>query len=172
MCDCVKILTSFIKPKNKNKNWDIIWTPASKVKKNVSSSKMCHLPKFIMMNSSSCGNICSHSIEILLSILKRWLRLTKLSLVTAGKESACNAGDLGLIPGLARSPGEGRGYPPQYSGLENQTGLSDFHFLSNVTQILSSLINAITLCFWLLVWTSFILLSYFLAVSWVILLRF
>ena len=31
-----------------------------------------------------------------------------------GKESACNAGDLGLIPGLGRSPGEGNGYPPQY----------------------------------------------------------
>ena len=29
----------------------------------------------------------------------------------AGKESACNAGDLGLIPGLGRSPGEGKGYP-------------------------------------------------------------
>ena len=38
---------------------------------------------------------------------------------SAGKESACNAGDLGLIPGLGRSPGEGKSYPLQYSGLEN-----------------------------------------------------
>ena len=38
---------------------------------------------------------------------------------SAGKESTCNAGDLGLIPGLGRSPGEGKGYPLQYSGLEN-----------------------------------------------------
>ena len=38
---------------------------------------------------------------------------------SAGKESACNAGDLGLIPGLGRSPGEGKGYPLQCSGLEN-----------------------------------------------------
>ena len=38
---------------------------------------------------------------------------------SAGKESACNVGDLGLIPGLGRSPGEGNGYPLQYSGLEN-----------------------------------------------------
>ena len=38
---------------------------------------------------------------------------------SAGKESACNAGDLGLIPELGRSPGEGKGYPLQYSGLEN-----------------------------------------------------
>ena len=59
---------------------------------------------------------------------------------SAGKESACNAGDLGLIPGLGRSTGEGKGHPLQYSGLENsmdcidhgatksQTRLSDFHF--------------------------------------------
>ena len=59
---------------------------------------------------------------------------------SAGKESTCNAGDLGSIPGLGRSPGEGKGYPLQYSGLENsmdcivhgvtksRTRLSDFHF--------------------------------------------
>ena len=59
---------------------------------------------------------------------------------SAGKESACNAGDLGLIPGLGRSLGEGKGYLLQYSGLENsmdyivhgvaksRTRLSDFHF--------------------------------------------
>ena len=41
---------------------------------------------------------------------------------SAGKESACNAGGLGLIPGLGRSPGEGKGYPLQYSGLENSMG--------------------------------------------------
>ena len=57
---------------------------------------------------------------------------------SAGKESACNAGDLGSIPGLGRSSGEGKGYPLQYAGLENSTvlgvaksqpQLSDFHFL-------------------------------------------
>ena len=42
---------------------------------------------------------------------------------SAGKESARNAGDLGSIPGLGRSPGEGKGYPLQY-----RTGLSHFHF--------------------------------------------
>ena len=36
-----------------------------------------------------------------------------------GKEFTCNAGDLGLIPGSERSPGEGNGYPLQYSCLEN-----------------------------------------------------
>ena len=60
---------------------------------------------------------------------------------SAGRESACNAGDLGSIPGLGRSPGEEKGYPLQYSGLENSmdsivhevakswTQLSDFHYL-------------------------------------------
>ena len=38
---------------------------------------------------------------------------------SAGKESVCNAVDLASIPGLGRSPGEGKGYPLQYSGLEN-----------------------------------------------------
>ena len=59
---------------------------------------------------------------------------------STGKESACSAGDLDLIPELGRLPGEGQGYPLQYSGLENSmdciihgvtaswTRLSDFHF--------------------------------------------
>ena len=40
---------------------------------------------------------------------------------SAGKKSACNVGDLDLIPGLGRTPGEGKGYPLQYSDLENPT---------------------------------------------------
>ena len=59
---------------------------------------------------------------------------------SAGKESACNAGGLGSIPGLGRPPGEGKVYPLRYSGLENsmdcighgvaksQTHLSNFHY--------------------------------------------
>ena len=39
--------------------------------------------------------------------------------VSAGKESTCNVGDLGSIPGLGRSPGDKNSYPLQYSGLEN-----------------------------------------------------
>ena len=38
---------------------------------------------------------------------------------SSGKESACNVGDLGSVPGLGRSPGEGKGFPVQCSGLEN-----------------------------------------------------
>ena len=48
----------------------------------------------------------------------------RASLMAAGIESACNVGDWGLIPGLGRSPGEGNGYPLQYSGLENSMDYS------------------------------------------------
>ena len=44
----------------------------------------------------------------------------------AGKESACNTGDLGLIPGSGRSPGEGNGNPFQYSCLENSMDGGDW----------------------------------------------
>jgi len=59
---------------------------------------------------------------------------------SADKESICNAGDVGLIPSLGRSPGKGKDYPLQYSGLENSmecivhgvaksgTQLSNFQF--------------------------------------------
>ena len=43
---------------------------------------------------------------------------------SVGKESACNAGNPGSIPGLGRSPREGKGYPLQYSGLENSMDCS------------------------------------------------
>ena len=61
----------------------------------------------------------------------------------AGKEYSCNTGDLGWIPGLGISPGEGKGYPLQYSGLENTKDcivygvanswirLMDFHSLTH-----------------------------------------
>ena len=48
-----------------------------------------------------------------------WVLLQGFPCDLAGKESTCNVGDLGLIPGLGRSSGEGKGYPLQYSSLEN-----------------------------------------------------
>ena len=49
---------------------------------------------------------------------------------SAGKESACNAGDLGSMPGLGRYPGKGNSYPLQYSGLENSTD----HVVHGITE--------------------------------------
>ena len=75
------------------------------------------------------------------NILQNYSIILGFSCGSAAKESICNAGDLGSIPGLGRSPGEGKGYPLQYSGLENfmdcivhgvtknQTRLSDFHYI-------------------------------------------
>ena len=83
------------------------------------------------------------------SLVIQWLGLgdfiaMRLDLIlphsSVGKESPCNAGDLGSISGLGRSPGEGKGYLLQYSALKNsmdcivhgvaksQSRLSDFHF--------------------------------------------
>ena len=77
-------------------------------------------------------------------VIKKILIALRASLVAqlVGKESACNVGYLGSILGLGRSSGEGKGYPNQYSGMENpmdcivhgvaksQTQLSDFHLLT------------------------------------------
>ena len=80
----------------------------------------------------------SQRISLLFNMLVRFVMGFPHSSV--GKESTCNEGDLGLIPGLGRCPGEGKGYPLQYSGLENsmdytvhgvaksQIRLSNFHF--------------------------------------------
>ena len=53
--------------------------------------------------------------------LKLWKKIYQLGFPggSDSKESACDAGDLGLVPGLGRSPGEGNGNPLQYSCLEN-----------------------------------------------------
>ena len=70
---------------------------------------------------------------------------------SAGKESACNVGDVGSIPRSGRSPGEGNGYPFQYSVLKNSmdwivcrgrkeldmTELSNFHFSYDLANSLS-----------------------------------
>ena len=78
-----------------------------------------------------------------------------------GKESTYNGGDLGLTPGLERSPGEGKGYPLQYSGLENsmdyvvhgvaksRTGLSNFYLLLlllYVVNIVTSVSSFVYVC--------------------------
>ena len=80
-----------------------------------------------------------HLALCVLSFKMRSSNMIGLPLWLSWGESTCSAGDLGSIPGLGRSPGEGKGYPLQYSGLENsmdcvvhwvtqsQTQLSDFH---------------------------------------------
>ena len=78
---------------------------------------------------------------------------------STGKESTCNAGDLGSIPGLGRFAGEGKGSPLQYSGLKNsmdyiyivhgvaksQARLSDFQFTSLLLRF-GELLESLNLC--------------------------
>ena len=65
--------------------------------------------------------------------------VVKFSDSSVGKESTCNAGDPGSIPESGRSPGEGKGYPLQYSGLENSMNcmFNGGHKESDMTEQLS-----------------------------------
>ena len=100
-------------------------------------SNYCHLLYcniFILMNI-----LWKQYFEKLIKFMHTHISCMSFPCGSAGKESTCNMRDLGLIPGLGRSPGGGKGYPLQYSGLENMdcivhwvakswTQLSDFHF--------------------------------------------
>ena len=65
---------------------------------------------------SNLFNFCFHLFS------KKSIQKRAFPCGSDGEEFACNAGDLGLIPGLERSPGKGKRYPLQYSGLENSMG--------------------------------------------------
>ena len=85
------------------------------------------------------SSLFSMSVSLFLFCRSSFVSYSRFHCDSDGKESACNAGDLGLIPELGRSPGEGKGYPLQYSGLEtsmdckahgvtkSQTQLRDLH---------------------------------------------
>ena len=77
--------------------------------------------------ASTCDEGPAKWGQEILGFSPSWLKVWKVLLEgspvgSTGKESACNAGDLGSAPGLERPPGEGKGCPPQYSGLENPMG--------------------------------------------------
>ena len=81
--------------------------------------------------SRATGVVCKGKIRLNLQLKEEiswfWKLLKDYLLLgfpsgSIGKEFACNAGDLVLIPGSARSPGEGNGNPLQYSCLENSMG--------------------------------------------------
>ena len=67
--------------------------------------------------TSTTRTFVSKVISLLLNMLSRFVMGFPDG--SAGKESACNVGDLDSIPGMGRCSGEGKGYPLQYSGLEN-----------------------------------------------------
>ena len=109
-----------------------IWTP--------------DLPSHVSLSSiwktSAKLPVCNLSPLFLLLLLQRM----KFPLMRAtvgfpcssdGKEFICNVGDVGSIPGLSRSPGKGKGYPLQYSGLENSMDCIHVVAQSDMTERLS-----------------------------------
>ena len=97
--DAVKVLHSICQQIWKTQQWPQNWK----------MSVFIPIPK--TGRAKECSNY--HAI-VLISHARRSFPDSSV-----GKESVCNAGDLSLIPGLGRSPGEGKSYPLQYSGLEN-----------------------------------------------------
>ena len=109
----------------------LVWSPCSPR----NSQEASPAPQFKSINSSVLSFLCGPTLINSSAVTKSGFPNS-----TVGKESTCNAGDPCSIPGLGRSLGEGKGYPLQYSGLENsmdcivhgvaksQTWLSDFHF--------------------------------------------
>ena len=87
------------------------------------------------------------------------LQCSWASLVIQLVKTACHAGDLGSIPGLKRSHGEGNGYPLQYSGLENsmdclvhgvtksRTGLSNFQSLTVLMIVFILILHSVMPCY-------------------------
>ena len=91
---------------------------------------VCHTQAVSLVASMPCGEPRSlRLIKIAPFVCATWLQKSLVNYIfndlwgfpdnSAGKESACNAGDPGLLPGLGRSLGEGKGHPLQYYGLEN-----------------------------------------------------
>ena len=129
--------------------WRIPWTEEPLVLQSIESQRVSHDWRnlvhmhphwFYYSNLIQLWVQCLESLlnfSIFISLVWYYLGFPGGS---AGKESTCNVGDLGSIPRLRRSPGEGKGYPLQYSVLQNsmdctvlgvaksQTWLSDFHF--------------------------------------------
>ena len=87
------------------------------------------------------SNQDKHSNIILRYIITILLKINDKdkTIRVAGKESACNARDLGSIPGLRRSCGEGKGYPLQYSGLEKPMDCKVHGVAKSRTQLSGSL---------------------------------
>ena len=81
------------------------------------SSDQCHLDSVLLAVSFRVSLF--HFLRPDLKTRGAYIMATGFPGGSAGNESACNVGGLGLIPGLGRSPGEENGYPFQYSGLEN-----------------------------------------------------
>ena len=104
----------------------MIWNSSAEILSSPLALFIVMLPKaHLILHSKMSGSRWVTTPSWLFGPLRSFLYSSYLSegfpCGSAGKEPTCNAGDLGLIPGLGRSPGGGKGYPLRYSGLENST---------------------------------------------------
>ena len=104
----------------------------------------------LLFSSSFMHCLLKKTLSSLLAILWNsafnWMYLSLSSGFPGGsdgKESTCNAGDPGLIPGLGRSPGEGNGYPFQYSCLKNS--MDRGHWWATVHRVTKDMTEWLTL---------------------------
>ena len=116
VCVCVYIYKFFFPPPNLTHTLGVLIGPCHSV-----TSEL--LPP-VLPSLCKCNCLLDVSIWVILKLIIYKMELATFLCGSAGKESTCNAGDLGWIPGLGRLPGEGKGYPLQYSGLENSTDFS------------------------------------------------
>ena len=131
--------------KSWKREWDFLlqisWPGPPSLPRRCSEAVLPFLfPSLHAADSELALSLAPHCGQIVSCSQGRWAFTCCFPRGSAGKESACNAGHLGLIPGSGRSPGEGKGYPLQCPGLENSmdptvhgvtkcpTWLSDFHF--------------------------------------------
>ena len=92
---------------------------SSKLRKEYGKAAYFHRAYLTYMQSTSCKMMSwvNHKLES--RLLGEISTTSDMQMITTLIINACNTGDLSLIPGLGRSPGEGEGYTLQYSGLEN-----------------------------------------------------
>ena len=94
------------------------WT-VSKLRKEYDKAAYFHPAYLNYMQNTSCKMMSWMNHKLESRLLGEISTTSDMQMITTLMINACNVGDLGLIPGLGRSPGEGKGYTLQYSGLEN-----------------------------------------------------
>ena len=82
-------------------------------------TEVCNIVQEVLTKTIFKKKKCKKAKCLSSKFIKDYILIHRASLGLDSKESACNAGDPGLIPGSGRSPGKGNGYPLQYSCLEN-----------------------------------------------------
>ena len=103
----------------RSSNWFDFWSFKGNRQKRLGSYEMSGFPWWNQPPSPLLPLSRMNLLQTVMVLWLLWMNAPHHPCDLAGKESTCNVGDLGSIPRLGRFPGEGKGYPFQYSGLEN-----------------------------------------------------